>query len=175
MSITGLDIRSTLRSGILMVLDQLISLLDEPDHASETTAEPSPSPAPAPAPSPKVTPSVAPAASSAPPPLPEPPSHRPPLDVLAETPKAKPKKKPSAADRQKKHWERTRKGVLAFVHEQGGRSTLRDMHDHSESTYFVAHVSFSRLMEELTDEGLLDYDHDTAEARLTDEGRAELD
>lgn len=175
MSITGLKIRSTLRSGILMVLDQLISLLDGPDHASESTAESAPSAEPAPSSEPAPPPKVAPAASSGPPPLPEPPSHRPPLDVLAETPKAKPKKKPSAADRQKKHWERTRKGVLAFVHEQGGRSTLRDMHDHSESTYFVAHVSFSRLMEELTDEGLLDYDHDTAEARLTDEGRAELD
>ncbi len=62
--------------------------------------------------------------------------------------------------------------MLAFVAEQGGSAPLRAMHDHSESTFFVAHASFSRLMEELVDEELLDFDHDTGTATLSDAGRA---
>jgi hypothetical protein len=64
--------------------------------------------------------------------------------------------------------------VLAFVADQGGSASLRDLHAHSEATWFVAHVSFSRLMEELTGEGLLSYDHDARVASLTDAGRARL-
>jgi hypothetical protein len=82
--------------------------------------------------------------------------------------------KPSPAERQARHWERTRKGLLRFIHERGGSATLHDLHEHSESTYFVAHVSFSRMMEELTGGGQLGYDHDTATATLTEAGRAEL-
>jgi len=89
-------------------------------------------------------------------------------------PAAAPPAADANAERQKKHWDRTRKGVLRFVREKGGSATLRDLHDHSEQTYFVAHVSFSRLMEELTGEALLSYDHNTATAALTDAGRALL-
>ncbi len=84
------------------------------------------------------------------------------------------KPKESPEDRQERHWKRTREGVLRFVHDNGGKASLRALHDYSESTFFVAHVSFSRLMEELTADELLDYDHDTAEATLTEAGRAEI-
>jgi hypothetical protein len=60
------------------------------------------------------------------------------------------------------------------VSEKGGKSSLRDMHDYSESTFFVAHSSFSRLMEELTEQGLLEFDHDTSVATLTTVGTAAL-
>jgi hypothetical protein len=76
--------------------------------------------------------------------------------------------------RQAAHQARTRLGLLRFVHESGGRATLRALHEHSERTYFVAHMGFSRVMEQLTDEGLLDFDHDTGIATLTDAGRAEI-
>ncbi|MCB9680047.1 MAG: hypothetical protein H6733_01120 [Alphaproteobacteria bacterium] len=82
--------------------------------------------------------------------------------------------KASPEERQAQHQARTRKGLLRFVHDQGGRATLRELHAYSERTYFVAHVAFSRMMEELTGEGLLDYDHDTATATLTVAGQAEL-
>ena len=54
------------------------------------------------------------------------------------------------------------------------KASLRELHDYSERTFFVAHVGFSRMMEELTDNDLVDYDHDTATATLTDAGRTEL-
>jgi hypothetical protein len=111
------------------------------------------------------------AAVDAAPPEPAKPAQPPPAPPA---PAAAPPAADANAERQKKHWDRTRKGVLRFVREKGGSATLRDLHDHSEQTYFVAHVSFSRLMEELTGEALLSYDHNTATAALTDAGRALL-
>ena len=79
-----------------------------------------------------------------------------------------------AAAKQKAHWDKTRSGVLQFVVDQGKTVSLREMHDFSEQQFFVAHVSFSRLMEELVDEDLLAYNHDTAEASITDKGLDQL-
>ena len=76
-----------------------------------------------------------------------------------------------AEQRRLAHWEKTRTGVLGFVHEQGGRASLRDVHDYSERRYFIAHQSFSRLMEELTDGELLEFDFDSGMATLTTTGR----
>ncbi len=190
MSWTGRDLRTQLRRHAARGLETLASLIDVP--ASTTSwAEPAPvaSPAPAP-PAPKAEPKPVPAPKAAPasaplPPLPhlEKPSTVPAKRAPRAAPETKPvpaetpaaaKAKESPEDRQRKHWERTRVGLLRFVHESGGRTSLRDLHNHSEKTYFVAHVGFSRMMEELTDQGLLAYDHDTAEASITDAGRAEL-
>lgn len=64
--------------------------------------------------------------------------------------------------------------MLQFVAEQGGEATLATMHAHSEATFFVAHQTFSRLMEEMTDGGALTYDFDSGVASLTEAGRAEI-
>jgi hypothetical protein len=147
----------------------------EAPPAAAPEAPPAAAPETTPAAAPEAPPAAAPAEPAAPrparpkrpatpalPPLPQP-----------ETP-IKVTTKETPAEKQKKHWERARRGVLRFVLEKGGQATLRELHEHSESTYFIAHVSFSRLMEELTGEKLLDYDHDTANATLTEAGRAIL-
>ena len=70
-----------------------------------------------------------------------------------------------------KHLLRTRKGVLKFVVDQGGTSSLADMHKHSEMRYFVGHQKFSQMMEALIAEGLLDYSHADGIGTITDAGR----
>lgn len=79
---------------------------------------------------------------------------------------------PSEADlaKQAKHWLRTRKGMLKWLVEQGGEATMADMHTKSEAKYFVAHRSFSRLMEEFTGEELVTYVD--GRVALTEAGRA---
>lgn len=117
------------------------------------------------------------AAANAPPPAEAPPAAPPPLPPLPQPPPVAPRRPDTvdAAEKQRRHWERARRGVLRFVAERGGSASLKELHEHAESTYFVAHVSFSRLMEELTGEALLGYDHATATATLTDAGRAIVD
>lgn len=80
-------------------------------------------------------------------------------------------KTPSAADlaKQAKHWQRTRKGMLKWLVEQGGEASMADMHAKSEAKYFVAHRSFSRLMEEFTGEELVTYVG--GQVTLTEAGR----
>jgi hypothetical protein len=191
MSITGFDLRKRLRRRAVRLLDALLERLERDEHDAPEA------PAPTVAPRPVQAAPPAPTAAPAPPlPLPELPSRPAPLgaqrvaDTTVAEPPARATARPSRAeptasteteagararvspeDRQKAHWDRTRRGILRFVADQGGRAGLRELHDHSERTYFVAHVGFSRLMEELTAEGLLDYDHDTAVATLTDAGK----
>jgi hypothetical protein len=167
MSLTGLDLRRRLRRRVVVLLDRLLDRLERDEGVPAEPAPPPPSPSPPPLR-----------------PLPEP-APRTPLGTQrpAATATAEPtargetdaarKAKASPEDRQKAHWERTRRGILRFVADQGGRSALRELHDYSERTFFVAHVGFSRLMEELTGAGLLDYDHDTAIATITEAGRVE--
>lgn len=186
MSWTGLDLRRRARRHLARALDALADVVD-PRDPSEREPAPAPSPAPDPQadPAPQPAPPPAPEPASAPRPTPPPlpglprPQARNPAEGLAtevsagRTP-AGAKAVESAEERQARHWSRTREGVLRFVDERGGKAGLRDMHEYSERTFFVAHVQFSKLMEELTDEGLLDYDHDTATATLTEAGRAEI-
>lgn len=73
--------------------------------------------------------------------------------------------------RQKRAVERAKRGTLQFLVDAGGESQLADMHDHSERKYFVAHRGFSRLMEDLTDTGLVDFNHTTGQAIITQAGR----
>jgi hypothetical protein len=65
---------------------------------------------------------------------------------------------------------RAKKGTMKFVQDAGGTSELADMHDHSERRYFVAHRAFSRLMEEITEEGLLLFDSGTGISTMTEKG-----
>lgn len=187
MSITGLDLRDRLRRRVVRGLDVLADLLDDPsdEEVSDTPddvppRESAPSRVPEPAqaaptkpldPLPELNRSLKPAARpSRPEPAPPPPAK---VTATFATPAAK-KAASTPEERQAAHWTRTREGVLRFVHESSGSATLRALHDYSEQTFFVAHVQFSKLMEELTDEGLLDYDHDTATATITEAGRAEI-
>jgi hypothetical protein len=61
--------------------------------------------------------------------------------------------------------------VLRFIDKAGGRSSLAEMHDHSEMRYFIGHQKFSQMMEGLIDDGLLVYDASLGEGELTSEGR----
>ncbi len=74
-------------------------------------------------------------------------------------------------EKQHRHWLRTRKGMLTWLVEHGGTATMADMHERSEKKFFVAHRGFSRLMEEFTEEGLVEYTATTGLVVLTDAGR----
>ena len=65
-------------------------------------------------------------------------------------------------------------GVLKHVLDTSaeGRMSMADMHDHSERRYFIAHRSFSDLMETWIGEGLVAYDAETGTVTVTDAGRA---
>lgn len=128
--------------------------------ATPPTAHVAPAPSPAPAAEP--TPAPAPAAAAAPVAAPAP-APAPSADTTPKT--------ASAAElaKQAKHWQRTRKGMLKWLVEQGGEASMADMHAKSEAKYFVAHRSFSRLMEEFTGEELVTYVG--GQVTLTEAGR----
>ena len=69
-----------------------------------------------------------------------------------------------------KHMLRTKKGVLKFVLKQGGTSSLADMHNHSETRFFVGHKKFSDLMELMVAEDLIEYSWEEQQATLTTKG-----
>ena len=71
-----------------------------------------------------------------------------------------------------KHVERTRVAMLKFVIEQGGEASMSDMHELSERRYFIGHRRFSDLMEGIVGEGLIDFDHASGVAQITDAGAA---
>ena len=77
-------------------------------------------------------------------------------------------------EKQRQILERTRLGLLKYVSDQGGTSDLGSMHAFSEKTYFIAHQSFSRVMEGLVGDGLLAFDHQAGRATLTETGRGLL-
>lgn len=135
------------------------TLLGRPQRAPAPKTAPAPAqPAPAqPAPAPAPVP-----ARAAPPPSPAKPPAAPPAPSAKDDLKAK-----KAAH----HFEKTRRGVLRFIDEQGGEAGLGEMHDHSERRYFVGHKRFSDLMEGLIEEALITYDHAEGRATLTDAGR----
>ena len=76
--------------------------------------------------------------------------------------------------RQKDLQDRARQGVLKFVSDRGGSAQLSEIHEFSEKKYFIAHQVFSRLMDGVVSEGLLDFDFISNTATLTDAGRARL-
>ena len=71
----------------------------------------------------------------------------------------------------KAFFERARKGVLAFLEEQGGSLPMGELHDHSLSKYFIQHQGFSKMMETFVDEELVDYDHMTQVTVITAKGK----
>lgn len=171
---TPFRIRHRLKKRLAPLLDWLFQ---DPDAATEpVVVQAAAPPVPTPAAPPSQVENVAseaelPQPSEAPPsPVPVPSDNE--ESVVTDVPAIP---APSAEERQRAHWVKTRRGVLQFVADQGGQSNLREMHEHSEKTYFVAHQAFSRLMEELTEEGLLSYDFDNATATLTSLGTTALE
>ena len=77
--------------------------------------------------------------------------------------------------KQRELLERARLGVLKFVLDRGGSAQLSEIHEFSEKRYFIAHQGFSRLMDGVVTEGLMDFDFISNTARLTDAGRSVLD
>lgn len=150
--------------------------------------EPAPTPQPPP-PAPEATTAPPPAPKAAPSaPTPGPAGAAPVGPVSRGRPTGQRKPPPGAAakasasggpkeispDKMRKAILRAKKGTLKFVRDAGGTAELADMHDHSERRYFVAHRAFSRLMEEITDEGLLHYDSGTGVSTMTGKGEAWL-
>ena len=79
----------------------------------------------------------------------------------------------AAADEEKarKFRERAKRGVLKLLAEKNGHTNLAELHDFSERKYFIAHRSFSRMMEEFVEENHILWDATAGMATLTDEGR----
>ena len=84
-------------------------------------------------------------------------------------------RKPISEDKVKKHMLKTRKGVLKFVHDNGGSATLAEMHDYSERRFFVAHKKFSDLMEAMIADEQIDYNAAESVATLTETGKDYLE
>ena len=159
-----MGIRSRLKNRVRTLLGRSES------GAAPSQQRPSPTTAPKPA-AQAATPAAAP--SAAPPPA-TPPAEPPTAPATTRTPPAAAAATSESSDAEAKaarHFERTRRAVLRFIDEQGGMAGLADMHDYSERKYFIGHRRFSDLMETLLEDALIDYDHGSGEARITDKGR----
>lgn len=77
-------------------------------------------------------------------------------------------------EKQKAHLQKTRKGLIEFMAGMGGIVNIAELHEYSESTYFVGHKKFSDLMEEMIEDGALEHNDETRDFILTDSGRSEL-
>ena len=80
---------------------------------------------------------------------------------------------PDSADmdvRQKALFEKARKGVIKFLDDKG-QATLAELHDYSLNRYLIQHQAFSRLMETLVNEKLVEYDFTKDVATVTEAGK----
>ena len=69
---------------------------------------------------------------------------------------------------------RARLGVLKFVSDRGGSASLSDIHEFSGKKFLIMHQGFSRLMENMVSEGLIDFDFSSNTATLTESGQEKL-
>lgn len=69
-------------------------------------------------------------------------------------------------------FEKARKGVLAYLNQQGGTLNLGEMHDFSLKTFFIQHQRFSIMMETFVDNDLVDYDPIEQRATITEKGKS---
>lgn len=167
-----MGIRSRLKNRVRTLLGRSES------GAAQPQQRPSPTPAPKPA-APAATPAAAPPVAPTPATPTATPTATPPAEpqtapATTQTPPAAAAAATDSSDAEAKaarHFERTRRAVLRFIDEQGGVAGLADMHDYSERKYFIGHRRFSDLMETLLEDALIDYDHGSGEARITDKGR----
>lgn len=76
---------------------------------------------------------------------------------------------PDREAKRRAHFAAAKKAVLGLA-AADGHCSMADMHDLSESRFFIAHQQFSALLEECVDEGLVKVAAGTV--LLTDQGRA---
>ena len=69
---------------------------------------------------------------------------------------------------------RARLGVLKFVADRGGSASLGEIHEFSGKKFLIMHQGFSRLMEGMVSEGLIDFDFSSNTATLTRAGQEKL-
>ncbi len=74
-------------------------------------------------------------------------------------------------EKQQAHFERAKKGILKFLNEKGVALPLAEMHEYSLNKYLIQHQGFSRMMETLVEEKLVEYDFEKDRATLTAAGR----
>ena len=74
-------------------------------------------------------------------------------------------------DRQKAFFERARKGVLQYLHDQGGILNMSKMHDYSLNKYLIQHQGFSQMMETFVNDGLVEFDQSTYDVTITEIGK----
>ena len=74
-------------------------------------------------------------------------------------------------EKQKAFFERSRKGVLKYLDEQGGNLSMSQMHDYSMNKYLIQHQGFSKMMETFVDEGLVTFDQATYNVAITELGK----
>lgn len=79
---------------------------------------------------------------------------------------------PKSPDSQNAFFQRARKGVVKFVVDQDGKAALGEMHNFSETKFFIGHQNFSKLMESLVDEKLIEFDQSTGTATVTEAGKS---
>ena len=79
---------------------------------------------------------------------------------------------PNSPDAQNAFFQRARKGVVKGLVDQNGTAALEEMHNFSETKFFIGHQNFSKLMESLVDEKLIEFDQSTGTATVTETGKS---
>ncbi len=76
----------------------------------------------------------------------------------------------SPDEKQKAHFARAKKAILKLAADNGGTCDMSEMHSLSENQFFIAHQSFSMMLEECVEDGLVEVDSQTI--TLTEKGHA---
>lgn len=80
----------------------------------------------------------------------------------------------SEEEKRLEHLKKTRKGLIEFMAGMGGIVNIKELHDFSESSFFVGHKAFSDLMEDMIGDNELEHDPEKNDFILTDHGRSQL-
>ncbi len=73
-----------------------------------------------------------------------------------------------------RHRVRTICARLSLTIDKGGMAPLGDLHDLSEKRFFIAHKAFSDLMEEMVEIGVFNFNWNTQEETITEQGQVYL-
>lgn len=76
----------------------------------------------------------------------------------------------SPEEKQKAHFARAKKAILKLAADNGGTCEMSEMHNLSESQFFIAHQAFSVMLEGCVEEGLVTVESYTI--TLTEKGHA---
>ena len=78
-------------------------------------------------------------------------------------------------DKLSRHRRKARLGLLRFVLQNERCVDLASLHTYSEMHYLIGHKSFSDLMEEMVEDGVLRFDWEENTAHLTEKGFLEIE